>query len=47
MSGLSVMARGGYATVYRATQDSVGLDVAIKMENRSLDNARASRRKRA
>ena len=40
MSGLSVMARGGYATVYRATQDSVGRDVAIKVENRTLDNAR-------
>ena len=40
MSGLSVMARGGYATVFRATQDSVGRDVAIKVENRTLDNAR-------
>ena len=40
MSGLSVMARGGYATVYRATQDSVGREVAIRMENRTLDNAR-------
>src|ERR671928_109348 len=30
MSGLSVMARGGYATVYRATQISVGREVAIK-----------------
>ncbi|GAA2693466.1 hypothetical protein Apa02nite_051840 [Actinoplanes palleronii] len=40
MSGLSVMARGGYATVYRAMQDSVGREVAIKMENRTLDNAR-------
>jgi serine/threonine protein kinase len=40
MSGLSVMARGGYATVYRATQDSVGRDVAIKMENRTLDSPR-------
>ncbi|KHD72394.1 serine/threonine-protein kinase [Actinoplanes utahensis] len=40
MSGLSVMARGGYATVYRATQDSVGREVAIKVENRTLDNAR-------
>ncbi|GLW30205.1 hypothetical protein Areg01_31450 [Actinoplanes regularis] len=40
MSGLSVMARGGYATVYRAVQDSVGREVAIKMENRTLDNAR-------
>jgi tRNA A-37 threonylcarbamoyl transferase component Bud32 len=40
MSGLSVMARGGYATVYRATQDSVGRDVAIKVENRTLDSPR-------
>ena len=40
MSDLSVMARGGYATVYRATQVSVGRDVAIKMENRTLDSAR-------
>src|SRR3954451_15632497 len=40
MSGLSIMARGGYATVYRATQVSVGRDVAIKMENRTLDSAR-------
>jgi serine/threonine protein kinase len=40
MSGLSVMARGGYATVYRATQDSVGREVAIKVENRTLDNPR-------
>jgi eukaryotic-like serine/threonine-protein kinase len=40
MSGLSVMARGGFATVYRATQDSVGRDVAIKVENRTLDNPR-------
>jgi len=34
------MARGGYATVFRATQDSVGREVAIKMENRTLDSAR-------
>ncbi|MEV6341786.1 serine/threonine-protein kinase [Actinoplanes sp. NPDC051851] len=40
MSGLSVMARGGYATVYRATQDSVGREVAIKVENRTLDSPR-------
>jgi serine/threonine protein kinase len=40
MSGLSVMARGGYATVYRATQDSVGRAVAIKVENRRLDSNR-------
>jgi serine/threonine protein kinase len=40
MSGLSIMARGGYATVYRATQMSVGREVAIKMENRTLESAR-------
>jgi serine/threonine protein kinase len=40
MSGLSIMARGGYATVYRATQVSVGREVAIKMENRTLESAR-------
>jgi serine/threonine protein kinase len=40
MTGLSVMARGGYATVYRATQVSVGREVAIKMENRTLDSPR-------
>lgn len=40
MSGLSVMARGGYATVYRATQDSVGREVAIKVENRRLETNR-------
>jgi eukaryotic-like serine/threonine-protein kinase len=34
------MARGGYATVYRATQVSVGREVAIKMENRTLDSSR-------
>jgi eukaryotic-like serine/threonine-protein kinase len=40
MSGLSIMARGGYATVYRATQISVGREVAIKVENRTLDSPR-------
>ncbi|GIE05882.1 hypothetical protein Adu01nite_72320 [Paractinoplanes durhamensis] len=37
---MSVMARGGHATVYRATQDSVGREVAIKMENRRLESDR-------
>jgi serine/threonine protein kinase len=40
MANLSVMARGGYATVYRATQISVGREVAIKMENRTLESPR-------
>lgn len=40
MSGLSVMARGGYATVFKATQDSVGREVAIKVENRRLESSR-------
>src|SRR3954470_14271589 len=40
MSDLSVMARGGYATVYRAMQDSVGREVAIKVENRRLESDR-------
>src|SRR5213082_1423526 len=38
LTGLSVLARGGYATVYRAVQESVGRDVAVKIENRSLDS---------
>jgi serine/threonine protein kinase len=44
LSGLSVLARGGYATVYRAMQDSVGREVAVKVENRILDNERDQRR---
>ncbi|MCO8274516.1 serine/threonine protein kinase [Actinoplanes sp. TRM 88003] len=40
MSGLTAMARGGYATVYRAMQDSVGREVAIKVENRRLESDR-------
>jgi len=38
LTGLRVLARGGYATVYRATQTSVGRDVAVKVENRTLEN---------
>src|ERR1044071_1416524 len=44
MSGLSIMARGGYATVYRAMQDSVGREVAIKVENRRLESDRGQAR---
>ncbi|WP_345636633.1 serine/threonine-protein kinase [Rugosimonospora acidiphila] len=32
------MARGGYSTVYRAVQISVGRDVAVKIENRALES---------
>lgn len=44
LSGLSVLARGGYATVYRAIQESVAREVAVKVENRTLDNERDQRR---
>jgi serine/threonine protein kinase len=44
LSGLSVLARGGYATIYRATQDSIGRDVAVKVENRTLESERDQRR---
>lgn len=44
LSGLSVLARGGYATIYRATQDWVGREVAVKVENRTLDSERDQRR---
>jgi serine/threonine protein kinase len=41
---LTVLARGGYATVYRAVQESVGRDVAVKVENRTLESDRDQRR---
>ncbi|GIF77110.1 hypothetical protein Asi02nite_66280 [Asanoa siamensis] len=44
LTGLSVFARGGYATVYRAEQASVGREVAVKVENRTLDTDRDQRR---
>lgn len=51
LTDLQVFARGGYATVYSATQISVGREVAVKVENRTLvserDQARFLREARA
>lgn len=44
LSGLSVLARGGYATIYRAVQDSIGRAVAVKVESRTLESERDQRR---
>jgi serine/threonine protein kinase len=39
-----VLAHGGYATVYRAIQVSVDREVAVKVENRTLEGDRDQRR---
>src|SRR5689334_17409287 len=44
LSDLSVLARGGYATVYRAVQVSVEREVAVKVENRTLESEKDQRR---
>jgi serine/threonine protein kinase len=44
LSNLSLLARGGYATIYRARQDSIGREVAVKVENRTLESERDQRR---
>jgi serine/threonine protein kinase len=40
LTDLSLLAVGGYATIFRATQGSVGREVAVKVENRTLENER-------
>jgi serine/threonine protein kinase len=44
LSALSVLARGGYATVYQAVQTSVDREVAVKVENRTLESEKDQRR---
>jgi eukaryotic-like serine/threonine-protein kinase len=44
LTGLTVLARGGYSTVYRATQVSVDRPVAVKIENRALASEHDQRR---
>jgi eukaryotic-like serine/threonine-protein kinase len=44
LTGLTVLARGGYSTVYRAVQVSVGRPVAVKIENRALASEHDQRR---
>ena len=44
LTDLQIFARGGYATVNRATQQSVGREVAVKVENRTLDSERDQQR---
>jgi serine/threonine protein kinase len=44
LSNLTVLARGGHATVYRATQVTAYRDVAVKVENGTLENERDRKR---
>jgi len=44
LADLTVLARGGHATVYRATQVAAFRDVAVKVENGTLDDERDRRR---
>jgi serine/threonine protein kinase len=44
LTDLTVLAHGGYATVYRATQVSAFREVAVKVENRTLESDKDQRR---
>jgi serine/threonine protein kinase len=44
LADLAVLARGGYSTVYRAVQVSVGRPVAVKIESRALASEHDQRR---